>query len=159
MKNKPCLILGLVALTLLCLPASGQETAERFRAGEWDVSPFVTYVDKSGDNWGLGGSVTYFPSKMVGVGASTYWSDFRGVFIDNMSGEAYVRIPVLKSVAPYAVGSLGYVFETEEWSATFGGGVDYRIFKRLSAFGDLQYRFVEHTRDGVFARLGIRFAF
>lgn len=150
----------LACMICLCsVPVLGQETEERFRPGEWDVSPFLTYVDREGDDWGLGASVTYFPIKNLGVGGSTYWTDFRGVFIDNLSGEAYFRIPVAKAVAPYAVGSLGYVFETEEWCATFGGGVDFRLFKSVSAFSDIQYRVVEHTREGVFLRLGARIAF
>ena len=155
-----CLLKGLAcAIAMLCLLANGQETEDRFQPGEWDVSPFLTYVDRSGDNWGLGASVTYFPIKYLGVGGSTYWTDFRGVFIDNLSAEAYFRIPIAKRLAPYAVSSAGYVFETEEWSVTLGGGVDFRLFKRVSAFSDIQWRFVQDTRDGVFLRLGARITF
>lgn len=147
------------ALGLCTLPVCGQEASERFRPGEWDLSPFLTYVDKSGDNWGLGASLTYFLTKNIGVGGSTYWTDFGGAFIDNIYGEAFFRVPITQRFSPYAVGSVGYVFETEEWSATAGGGVDFRLFKHLGAFGDIQWRFVEHTREGAFARLGVRFAF
>ena len=40
---------------LLCLGSSavlGQEE-QRFKPGELDLSPFATYVDKAGDDWGL----------------------------------------------------------------------------------------------------------
>jgi len=147
------------ALGLCSLPLYGQDAPERFRPGEWDVSPFATYVDKSGDNWGFGASVTYFLTEHIGVGASTYWTDFGGTFIDNLNGEAYFRVPIAEVVSPYAVGSVGYVFETEEWSATLGGGVDFRLFKHVSAFSDIRWRFVEHTREGAFLRFGVRFAF
>jgi len=150
----------LACIVGLCsLPVLAQETTERFRPGEWEVSPFLTYVDKSGDHWGLGGSVTYFLTKNLGVGGSTYWTDFSGAFFDNLYGEAYFRLPIGRKIAPYVVGSGGYVFETREWSGTLGAGVDVRLLKRLSAFGDIQGRFVQDTRDGVMLRLGARFSF
>jgi hypothetical protein len=148
--------------SLLCASAvtgfGQQEEEGRFKAGEIDLSPFATYVDKEGDNWGAGASATYFLSERLGLGASTYWTDFEGSFIDNLEGEGYFRLPVLKVVAPYAVAGIGYEFETEEWFETLGAGVDFRPLKNLSAFGDLQYRFAGETKDGVFARLGVRFA-
>ncbi len=147
-----------VLLCLSSLTTLAQEES-RFRAGEFDVSPFATYVDKSGDNWGLGASVTYFMTDKIGLGASTYWTDFGGTFFDNLAGEAYFRLPLFKSIAPYAVGSVGYQFDSEEWFETLGGGLDFRAFKNISAFGDVQYRFANETRDGVVLRLGVRFGF
>ena len=147
------------ALSLCTLSLFGQESPERFREGEWNVSPFLTYVDKQGDNWGAGAAVTYFPIKNFGIGGSTYWADSGGTLIDNLSCEAYLRLPVTLSLAPYGVTSVGYVFETEERSITLGGGVDFRLGKTLSAFSDLQWRFVEDTKNGVFLRLGVRFTF
>jgi len=147
------------ALGLCTLTVCGQEVADRFQAGEWDVSPFATYVDKKGGDWGLGASVTYYLTRNIGVGASTYWTDFGGTFFDNLYGEAYFRLPIGRRVSPYAVGSAGYVFENNEWSATLGGGIDFRAFKKISAFSDIQWRFVEHSREGAFLRLGVRIAF
>jgi len=163
MKRPNCIInrFNAVVCTLgLCsLTVCGQEIADRFQAGEWDVSPFATYVDKKGDNWGLGASVTYYLTKNIGVGASTYWTDFGGSFFDNLYGEAYLRLPIGRRVSPYAVGSFGRVFENNEWSGTLGGGVDFRAFKKISAFSDIQWRFVEKSREGAFLRLGVRIAF
>ena len=62
-------------------------------------------------------------------------------------------------VSPYAVGSIGYQFDSEEWFETLGGGVDFRSLKNLSAFSDIQDRFANETRDGVMIRLGLRVAF
>ena len=132
---------------------------ERFHAGEWNVSPFVTYVDKVGDDWGAGASISYFLTKRIGIGATTYWTDFEGTFIDNLAGEVQFRFPAFKIVAPYAVGSIGYEFETEEVFETLGGGVDVRLFKNISAFGDVQWRFANETEDGIFLRLGGRLSF
>lgn len=141
----------LTAFTALC-----QE--ERFKAGELEISPFATYVDKSGDDWGLGAAATYFLNDKIGVGASTYWADFGGSFIDNIEGEAYFRLPLFDRIAPYAVGGIGYEFETDEWFETLGAGVDFRVFEKISAFGDIQWRFANETKDGVFLRLGVRIA-
>src|SRR5512144_2536175 len=121
----------ILIVSLLCgaaLPALGQEE-QRFKAGEFELSPFLTYVDKTGDNWGAGASATYFVTDKIGVGASTYWTDFGGTFIDNLAGEAYFRLPLASVVAPYAVGGIGYEFDSEEWFESIGLGVDFRPFK------------------------------
>jgi hypothetical protein len=152
-----------IASCVLCLAtfaALGDDEEEsRFKPGEWDVSPFATYVDKTGDKWGVGAALTYFLTDKIGVGGSTYWTDFGGTFFDNAAGEAYFRLPLFKRIAPYAVGSIGYQFDSKEWFETLGAGVDFRAFERISAFGDIQYRFANETRDGVFLRLGARFTF
>ena len=146
-------------LLLTTLAARAQEEESRFRPGEWDVSPFATYVDKSGGDWGVGAALTYFINRNIGVGATTYWTDFGGTFFDNVEGEAYYRIPLFKRLAPYAVGGVGYQFASEEWFGSLGGGLDFRAFEHLDAFSDIQYRFANETRDGVAIRLGLRFAF
>ena len=53
----------------------------------------------------------------------------------------------------------GYQFDSDEWFETLGAGVDFRPFENIAAFGDIQYRFANQTRDGVFIRLGVRFGF
>lgn len=83
---------------------------------------------------------------------------FWGSFIDNIEGEAYFRLPLFDRIAPYAVGGIGYEFETDEWFETLGAGVDFRVFEKISAFGDIQWRFANETKDGVFLRLGVRIA-
>jgi len=147
------------ALCLCTVTALGQDADTRFRRGEWEVSPFATYVDKTGDNWGVGASLSYFLTKNIGVGATTYWTDFRGTFFDNAAGEAQFRLPLLKVVSPYAVGSVGYQFDSGEWFQTFGAGVDFRPLKKISAFGDIEYRIADETKDGIFLRLGARLSF
>ncbi len=139
--------------------ALAQDEDLRFRPGEFDLSPFATYVDKTGDNWGAGAALTYFVTDKLGIGASTYWTDLGGTVFDNAAGELYFRLPLFKIVAPYAVGSVGYQFDSDEWFETLGAGIDFRPFKKISAFSDVQYRFANETRDGVFLRLGVRFAF
>lgn len=148
-----------LSVSLLSIVASAEEEESRFRKGEWDLSPFATYVDKEGDKWGVGASATYFMTDKIGFGASTYWTDFGGTFFDNIAAEGFFRLPILKSLSPYAVGSIGYQFDSDEWFETLGAGLDFRPFDKISAFSDLQYRFANETRDGVFLRLGVRFTF
>jgi hypothetical protein len=153
-------------ITLLCLgaiTARGQEneTDRRFRPGEWDISPYGTYVDKEGGKWGAGVAGTYFLNTSFGIGASTYWTQTGGTIIDNLAAEGYLRVPILKSLSPYGVASIGYEFEqSRAWFETVGGGIDFRLFKRFAAFSDLQYRIVNdsESRNGVFLRFGLRFA-
>jgi len=151
-----------IIASFLCfgaITALAEDEDTRFRRGEFEFSPFATYVDKSGDDWGLGASLSYFLTDRIGVGATTYWTDFGGTFFDNAAGEAYFRLPLFKVVAPYAVGGIGYQFDSEEWFETLGAGVDFRPLKKLTAFTDIQYRFANETKDGVFIRLGIRLGF
>ncbi len=156
MKKTLTILTSLLWLNVLA--AFGEEESW-FRSGEWQVSPFATYVDKSGDKWGVGASATYYLTRNLGLGASTYWTDFGGTFFDNVAGEVYFRIPVLQSVSPYAVGSVGYQFDSSEWFETIGAGVDLRAMDQFGVFADIQYRFANDTKDGVFIRLGVRFAF
>src|SRR3974390_1648607 len=150
-----------ILTSLLCLnvlTAQGDEEESRFRKGEFDILPYCTYVYKTGGKWGAGAAVTYFLTKSIGVGASTFWTDFSGQFFDNVEAEGYFRLPVFKRLAPYAVGGVGHQFQANETFGTLGAGIDFRAFKRFEAFSDIQYRFVTETRNGIFLRIGLRFA-
>jgi len=69
MKKELILVSSLLCFTAVSTLGAEEET--RFVAGEWDLSPFATYVDKTGDKWGLGASATYFVTDKIGIGAST----------------------------------------------------------------------------------------
>jgi hypothetical protein len=158
MKSHLTVIASLLCLSALPVLASEGDDA-RFQKGEWEISPFLTYVDQVGDDWGAGATGMYFISDKFGVGGTTYWTDFNGTFIDNLAAEGQFRLPILKSLAPYAVASIGYEFETKEFFETFGGGINFRPFKKIAAFSDIQYRIANETQNGVFIRLGVRFNF
>jgi hypothetical protein len=159
MKNTLMILAGLC----LCVTSvRGDEAAndKRFNAGEWDLSPYAVYVDKVGNNdWGLGVAGTYYPTEKIGVGGSTYWTDTTGTVFDNAAGELYFRLPALKIIAPYGIGSIGYEFNRQDWFETLGLGIDFRPLKMISAFGDLQWRFANQAQNGVFIRLGVRLSF
>jgi hypothetical protein len=129
-----------------------------FAKGEFNLSPFGTYVDQAGGRWGAGVAGTYFLTDKIGIGAATYWTDTGGTLFDNLIFEGYFRLP-LKRVAPYAVAALGYQFDHTYWFETIGGGIDFRAFKRLDAFADLQWRFANSDKsgNGALLRFGLRF--
>ena len=139
--------------------SSGDEDI-RFKQGEFDFSPFATYTDQTGGKWGAGAAVTYFLLRNVGIGAATYWTQLGGTVFDNVEFEGYFRIPVFERIAPYAVASVGYQFDRDYWFETLGGGVDFRAFKKLTAFSDLQWRIANSSAsNGAFLRLGVRLTF
>jgi hypothetical protein len=141
-------------------PATEEGKDFRFHKSELDFSGFGAYTDQAGGKWGAGAAATYYITERIGLGAATYWTETRGTFFDNAEAEGYFRFPVFKIIAPYAVGSVGYQFDRKYWFETVGGGVDFRPFKRLSAFSDIQYR-ISNNHDkspgGPFLRIGARF--
>src|SRR3974377_515777 len=118
--------------------SSSADKSMEFHKGEINLSPFGVYSDQAGKKWGLGLAGTYFITENIGVGGATYWTDTGGTFIDNLEFEGYYRVP-LKRIAPYAVGSIGHQFDRSYWFETIGAGVDFRVFKRIDAFADLQW--------------------
>jgi hypothetical protein len=178
MKSTPGIVtslLNLGALAALCLlaalaqtnataqtNAAATEEEPRFKAGEKDFSPFGVYTDQAGGKWGAGAALTYFVTDKIGAGLSSYWTELGGTFFDNLEGEGYFRLPLLKVIAPYAVGGVGYQFDRHYGFETIGLGLDFRAFKHLDAFGDLQYRFSnddDKSKSGTFLRLGVRLTF
>jgi hypothetical protein len=151
--------LGVIAATGLANAAEQNEDI-RFRRGEFDFSPFGVYTDQAGGKWGAGAAATYFLLENLGVGAATYWTQLGGTVFDNVEFEGYFRIPLLKVVAPYAVGSVGYQFDRDYWFETLGAGVDFRPFKNISAFSDVQWRIANSSaQNGAIVRLGVRLSF
>jgi len=140
-------------------PQPAEEKEKRFHSGEIDLSPFGLYVDRAGGKWGGGAALTFYPIKNLGIGAATFMTDTKGTFFDNVQGEGYFRLPLLRIVAPYAVGSFGYQFDHDYSFETFGLGVDFRPLRNLGAFADGQYLVSNnHSKAGnsPFIRIGLR---
>jgi len=150
----------LLAQTNAPAPDPGSDQTKEFNKGEWAISPFGTYVDQAGGKWGAGVSGTYFITDMLGIGAATYWTETGGTFFDNVVFEGYFRLPLFKRIAPYAVASLGYQFDRDYWFETIGAGLDFRAFRRLDAFADVQWRIANSSisQNGAMLRLGVRFS-
>ena len=86
--------------------------------------------------------------------------NYDGAFFDNILGEAYGRYPLEQiPLAPYAIVSVGYSFETEESFWAIGGGAEWRLNRKLGIFSDVQWQMNAHTDDGVAIRAGVRIGF
>jgi len=140
-----------------------EEEHKHFHSLELDVSPFGVYVDKlDGSKFGGGAALTFFPIENLGIGASTYVVNATGTAIDNVEGEAYLRVPLFQLVAPYAVGGVGYQFDQDYSFETVGLGVDIRPIRHFSLFGDGQFRISNRNsvqESGAMLRAGLRFTF
>jgi Outer membrane protein beta-barrel domain len=176
-KNKT--LAGGILLLLAATSAWGTEHAQHdhsdlYRAHELSVDVFGTASlgQYSLDNIsgsrirqdtevGAGVGVNYFLTRNLGVGVDMYSEDTTGKFIDSMSGNVILRLPLGHSgFAPYAYGGGGYQFDFDEvWFAQFGGGIEYRFSRNWGAFLDARYVITDKTENYGLARLGVRFAF
>lgn len=106
-------------LGLCCAAAANGQTL--FKESELSLSLTGGYVDRAEHQWGVGANATYFFGTHFGVGVATHWEDFGGSVIDNFGGEVYLRYPLESvRVAPYAVATVGYSWETHEWFESIG---------------------------------------
>ena len=154
--------IAFVAVGQIAVSAGDSGDEIMFQKGEVNLSPFGTYTDQAGGKWGAGAALTYYVTDKLGLGAATYWTDLGGTVFDNAEAEAYLRLPLFRVIAPYAVGSVGYQFDREYWFETLGAGLDFRPFKHIEAFSDAQYRFSNKdsaSKSGAFIRVGVRFTF
>jgi hypothetical protein len=151
----------IIAITGLALITSTEvDGGELFKDRETSLSIFGGWVDKDDSKFAPGIGITHFLTPHWGFGAMTHWDNYDGTFIDNVSGEGYFRYPLRgMSLAPYAVASIGYSFETDETFESIGGGVEWRFHKSWGAFGDVRWQINNDTDDGVAVRLGVKLLF
>lgn len=156
MKKTPIALIVTAASLCTAGQLIGQES---FAAREWSLSLYGSYVDKPNSDIGPGAGISYFLTRHLGVGAFTYFENWEGTFIDNMSLEGYFRWPLDRlHLAPYGLVAFGYSFETEESFGAIGAGAEWRISK-WGVFGDLRWLVNDDTRDGVGVRIGARLVF
>jgi hypothetical protein len=154
---------NVVVMQTNAAPTEEEHKHDPFHAGELDLSPYAVYIDRlPGPKWGGGAALTYYPIRVLGIGASSYLTNFKGTAIDNVEGEAYLRLPLGCLVAPYGVGGAGYAFDTRNGFETVGLGIDVRPERIIGFFGDAQYRFSnnqDRVKNGILVRIGVRFVF
>ena len=129
-----------------------------FEGREWSLSAFGGWIDKEDSKLTPGAGLTYFLTKHFGAGAFTHWENYEGTFFDNISAEGYFRLP-LNRLAPYALVSFGYSFETEETFEAVGAGAEWRFAGKLGLFSDVRWLFNNDTDDGIAIRAGVRWKF
>jgi hypothetical protein len=118
---------------------------------------------RQNSEFGAGAGINYFITKYVGIGASAYSENTSGTFIDNVSGNLILRLPLGQSgFAPYVFGGGGHQFDGAKlWFGQAGAGIEYRFTRNIGAFLDACAGWPNETKyyDYGVARLGLRFAF
>ncbi len=111
---------------------------------------------------GAGGGLTYYMTRNVGIGGDVYTENTEHSFINNSSGNLYLRLPFDGvHLAPYIYGGGGYQWEPgEAWFGQFGAGLDIRVTHHWGLFLDARYVMPSRHEDnfGV-GRAGIRLVF
>lgn len=111
---------------------------------------------------GAGGGLTFFPSRFVGFGGDVYSENTEHSFINNASGNLYLRFPIDPvHLAPYVYGGAGYQWEPgQAWFAQAGAGVDIRVTHHWGFFVDGRYVLPSrHEQNFGVGRAGIRLVF
>ncbi len=146
---------------------------DRFRANEFSVDLFASYVrgeadewddvfdDTDGGRWGGGLGVNYFFTRWVGVGADAVVHNNRGAFVDHINSSLILRVPIdAISLAPYFMAGGGRTFDPDKsWSLHAGAGLEFRLNANTGIFVDGRYFWAEDSVEYSQLRSGLRFAF
>jgi hypothetical protein len=110
---------------------------------------------------GAGAGINYFITRHVGVGAEAYSQNTTGVFIDNVSGNLLLRLPLGQSgFAPYVLGGGGHQLDAAKlWFGQAGAGMEYRFCHNVGIFIDARCVWPNETKYYGVGRVGLRFAF
>lgn len=145
-----------------------------YRANELSVDVFGTasvgqYTIENPSNarirnntqFGVGAGLNYYITKYVGIGADAYSENTTGAFIDSVSANLLVRLPLGNSgFAPYIYGGGGHQFDmVKAWFGQAGAGMEYRFCPRLGLFIDARWVLPNETKYYGVARFGVRFVF
>lgn len=111
---------------------------------------------------GVGGGLTYFIVKYIGIEGEVYSENPDHSFIDEASGNLILRIPIefgSMGLAPYAFGGGGHQFDPfEDTFGQAGAGLEFRFTPHFGIFSDARWVFTDHHGDHGMGRAGIRFA-
>jgi hypothetical protein len=178
-KNK--MLIGSALLMLAAKPVLGADTTssssdtfDLYPANELSLDAFGTISEgehtiehitgqnvKNGARGGVGAGVNYFITRYIGIGAEGYSENTSGPFIDNLSGNVILRVPLGQSgFAPYAYGGGGYQFDSlKAGFIQAGAGMEFRFTPHIGLFTDA--RFVVPNKTSFFGvgRAGLRIAF
>jgi len=146
---------------------------DRFRANEFSVDLFGSYLrgeaedwddvfdDTDGGRWGGGLGLNYFITRWFGVGADAAVHSNGGAFVDYANANLIFRVPIdAISLAPYAFGGGGYLFDPDEVFTLHAGlGLEFRLNANTGIFIDGRYTWGEDSFESSQIRSGLRFAF
>ncbi len=179
MKNK--MLIGSALLMLAAKPAMGEDTNsissdtfDLYPANQLSLDAFGTISEgeftinhisgenvKNGARGGVGAGVTYFITRYIGIGADGYSENTSGPFIDNLSGNLYLRVPLGQSgFAPYVYGGGGYQFDSlKAGFGQAGAGMEFRFTPHFGLFADARYVVPDKSKFFGVGRAGLRISF
>jgi opacity protein-like surface antigen len=192
------LLLGTLATLAFLVPAfAGTEIATGkdyktpvelpscFADQEFQIDIFGAYVDGNArehagpirdHGWGGGIGLTYFFTRMLGLGADATWIYARENAsvgennernFQNFTGSLILRFPSdATCLAPYLFAGGGFHTDGDKWASAHGGiGIEYRIVPhRVGIFADSRWtyfgdRYGHGDQNNFGARAGVRFVF
>lgn len=175
MKRNRLFLTALIGFIAALVLVSTVRAEDLFRAGEVQVDIFGAYATEQASPlttslstlatdgaWRGGVGLNYFPTRHVGIGADTHFSDFKGGFFDNVSASVILRAPIESlRTAPYFFGGVGGHFEGDDFLTYHAGlGVEVRATRRIGVFGDVRYTWNDNSvKDGALLRTGVRLNF
>ena len=110
---------------------------------------------------GAGAGLTYYAMRYVGIGGDAYSENTDHNFVDDASGNLYLRLPLdAIHLAPYIYGGRGR--QLDPTYATFGQagtGLDIRITRHWGFFADARYVMPQHVDNYGVGRAGLRLLF
>lgn len=139
--------------------AARPASRETYGAGlSIDIFGTVRTPDLQKNRLGVGIAGTYYFDNSVGLGVEVIQENFGHSTVDEGNVLLYYRIP-LKANALYLFGGGGRNFIVGEYNVLFGGGLERKITKTVSAFGDARLvKTLDHD-PAALARLGLRLSF
>lgn len=164
----------LVGLGLTAVGAQADESfADHFRyepgdagysANTFNVDIFGSWASRgrSGEDdgkLGIGGGVSYFFTRNLGIDAHTYADAFKAPY--NLNSSLIYRYPIEGTAwAPYGFGGFGRQWDyASQWLFHIGLGGEYRINPNTGVFLDWRRVFALETDDYHLVRLGVRLGF
>jgi hypothetical protein len=110
---------------------------------------------------GAGAGLTYYATRYLGIGGDGYSEDTHHWFVDDASGNLYLRLPLdAVHLAPYIYGGGGHPLDpTYTWFGQAGAGLDIRVTRHWGFFADARYVMPEHAGNFGVGRVGLRLLF
>lgn len=162
-------------LSVLCIPLAAHAESP-FKAGELTIDAAAVYSDhksKFQDSFtqgmangqtGYSLGVAYFPKVNFGFGLDTIVRDaghHSNGFLDSVNVSGIARLP-LGHFAPSVFTGAGRNFDTGEYTAHLGAGLEWRASQRAAIFTDARYVWSpagSKNPDDISIRAGVRFVF
>jgi hypothetical protein len=153
MKN---LLVMFIVMLGLCFSQAETKTT-LWNANEFGPVVYGAY-DLDNHNFGVGAGLQLFPAqKYLGIEGSTTLYDTHDKFIDNISGDVILRLPIDSlNVAPFVTAGVKYDFNNQKVEPTIGGGGELRFNSKWGLVA--KYERLLQRNDGI-AKLGIALKF